>query len=422
MGKISFTPPVAQRVTGFMKPTVWHEFTPLAVKHQSCNLGQGFPDWEAPDFVKEAGCDSINNDFNQYSPSRGQKNLLESISETYSKHLNHKLDPNSEILVTVGVTEGLYATFQALINPGDEVIVLEPAFDIYLAQIELAGGTIRYLPLRRREGDDCTGTSRDFYIDWEELRGLVNEKTKAIIINSPHNPTGKVFNTDEMKTLSKMVLNHPSMIVLADDVYEHMIYDEAEEYCRIASLPGMFERTLTFSSAGKTFSVTGWKIGWIMGPKELITPIVAMQVWIPFSVCTPMQDAIANILTKALQPITVENKKFDSYYAWLRTEYIRKREYLVDALRLCGLNPIVPEGGFFIMADTSKMVIPEEYTKGASRDYAFCRWLTIEKGVTAIPPTAFFCDEHKPMVEDMARFAFCKKDTTLQEARRRLLE
>ena len=420
--KTEFIPPMADRVKSFMKPTVWHEFTPLAVKHKSCNLGQGFPDWNAPDFVKKAGCDAINNDFNQYSPTRGQPNLLSAISKAYSPHLNHTLIPHEEILVTVGVTEGLYATFQALINPGDEVIVLEPAFDIYLAQIELAGGTIRYLPLRNDIPKGGNATSQDFFIDFDELRGMVNEKTKAIIINSPHNPTGKVFNSKELTELSSIVLSHPSMIVLADDVYEHMIYDEAEEYCRIASLPGMFDRTLTFSSAGKTFSVTGWKIGWIMGPKNLISSVVAMQVWIPFSCCTPLQDGVADVLLRALEPVSLDGIEYKSYYQYLRSEYLKKREHLVSSLRSAGMNPIVPAGGFFVMTDVSMVDIPKKYlaSPDTTRDYAFCRWLTIEKGVTAIPPSAFFCEDHKHMVENMARFAFCKKDSTLEEARKRL--
>eukprot|EP00126_Sphaerothecum_destruens_P012840 Sdes_comp21982_c0_seq1m20522 len=224
----NFIPPISQRIQPFMKPTIWHQFTPLALKHQAVNLGQGFPDWEAPEFVKEAAIKSIRDNQNQYAPSQGEPALLDALLKTHQHRFNSTQTSGLNqdcILTTVGVTEGLYATFQALLNPGDEVILMEPTFDIYPAQVELAGGVVKYIPLRnmttrvnqpQNKQFQLPNSSQDLSLDFDELKSLVTEKTKAILINTPHNPTGKIFTRQELLEIREIILSHPSMIAIVD--------------------------------------------------------------------------------------------------------------------------------------------------------------------------------------------------------------
>lgn len=303
-----------------------------------------------------------------------------------------------------------------LLNPGDEVVVLEPAFDIYIAQAEMAGATLKTVPYRVR--NDASG-AKEWYVDFAELRAAFSEKTKLFLLNTPHNPTGKVFTRAELDEISSIVQSFPDVVAVADEVYEHMVYGE-KQHVSLASLPGMFERTLTISSAGKTFSITGWKVGWTIGPAHLVRSIAVCHQWLAFSVCTPMQQAVADSLVIAEQPY----EGAESFYASLNASYLAKRTLMCDALRAAGIEPIVPEGGFFIVGDTSKIVLPEKYAADTTvtRDWALCRWLTEEIGVAAIPPSAFYCDENKELAANYARFAFCKTDDVLRDAAQRLLK
>jgi kynurenine--oxoglutarate transaminase/cysteine-S-conjugate beta-lyase/glutamine--phenylpyruvate transaminase len=303
-----------------------------------------------------------------------------------------------------------------LLNPGDEVVTLEPAFDIYIAQAEMAGASLKTVPYRVRLGSNG---EKEWYVDLDELRAAFSSKTKMFLLNTPHNPTGKVFTLDELTAVSKIVQDFPDVVAVADEVYEHMVYD-AKQHISLASLPGMFERTLTVSSAGKTFSVTGWKVGWAIGPAHLVRSVAVAHQWLAFSVCTPMQQAMADSLIAAEQPY----EGASTYYDWLNSMYCAKRTLFADALRAAGIEPIIPEGGFFIVGDTSALVLPEKYAadKTVTRDWALCRWLTEEIGVAAIPPSSFYSEENKHLAGNYARFAFCKPDDVLQEAAKRLLK
>jgi kynurenine--oxoglutarate transaminase/cysteine-S-conjugate beta-lyase/glutamine--phenylpyruvate transaminase len=417
---------LSHRLDGLNKPTVWHEFSPLAAKHKAINLGQGFPDWDPPLFVQEAMRRSIDPSFgrhaNQYARSYAHLPLAKVLASDYSSRWNIDIDPATQIATAVGCTNVLYCTLQGLLNKGDEVILLEPFFDIYSSQVKMAEGVPIYVPLRPT-GDPHEGASKMFTLDLNELEAAITDRTKAIILNSPHNPTGKMFSREELLGIASIIKKHPSMTVISDEVYEHLIFDEENEpHISMASLPGMFEQTLTLSSSGKTFSATGWKVGWAVGPPHLVKAVVAVQQWVNFSAPTPNQDAIAQALLQAKEPF----EGHDTFYDYLALQYSRKRRLLSEALQSAGMTAIIPPGGFFIMADTSHIEFPykKEPTEASPdpmpRDWALSRWLTEEVGVTAIPPSAFYSLETNHLAANLLRFAFCKGDETILEAHRRL--
>jgi len=425
----------ASRLDGLDAPTVWHEFSPLAQEYDAVNLGQGFPDWNPPDFCIEAMRQATDPKFgrnaNQYARSYAHLPLAKVLAEEYSKKWNREINPATQIATASGVTNILYCALQGLIDKGDEVLLLEPAFDIYSSQVKMAGGTCVYCPLRPDlSKSDNGGTASDvFTLDMDELRSKITDKTKVLILNTPHNPTGKMFSLKELQGIAQIVLEHPNLIVLSDEVYEHIVFDEEKEpHLSIASIDDgiLWDRTLTMSSSGKTFSCTGWKVGWAVGPPQLVKAVSAIQQWVNFSSATPTQDAIALSLQQAKEPY----QGFDDYYAWLSNEYERKRGLLTKALQGAGMNSITPPGAFFIMADTSQIDFPyDEIATQPSeampcsqmpRDWALSRWLTQEVGVTAIPPSAFYCESNVHLAKDTLRFAFCKGDDTILEAERRL--
>lgn len=405
------------RLRGFDAPTVWHEFTPLAIKHKSVNLGQGFPDWDTPQFVKDALFNAVNNNFNQYCRSGGETHLVEAIAEHYSPLIGRKINPLTEVTTSVGATEGIFALMQSVLNEKDEVILIEPAFDIYPAQVQMAGGTCVYVPLRVDKDTSI------WSLNMHELESAITPKTKLILLNTPHNPTGKVLTESELLDIADIVRRHPQVTVVMDEVYEKLIYD-GKQHIRFAALPGMWERTVTVSSCGKTFSATGWKVGWLYGHESLIKPVMLANQWVQFSVSTPTQRAVADIIKAADSPY----EGYNNYYDYLLAMYDKKRHSLTDSLKSAGLTPYIPEGGFFIMADTSKHEIPRKYFDlpgpcgevPVTRDWAFARWLTEEVGVTNIPPSAFYTPLRKPLGADLARFAFCKTDESLELAKQRL--
>ena len=383
------------------------------------NLGQGFPDWPSPDFVKNAMKRAMDENANQYCRSAGHPPLVQALAKRYSTWLNRNINWETEVTIGVGASETIYATMQSLIDEGDEAILISPAFDIYSAQVQMAGGICKYVPLRLKTNSQGKTI---WSLDMQELRKAFNDKTKVILINSPHNPTGKCFNKEELTEIANIVKDYPRVIAIADEVYEHMVYDN-QEHIRLANIPGMWERTISISSSGKTFSITGWKIGWAIGPEYLVKGLILTNQWVQFSVSTPSQQAVAWCLDQADQPY----EGYPNYYAWLNAQYTRKRDILMKGLKEAGLTPVAPEGGFFIIADTSNMQVPDEImklkTKAAPimrRDWAFCRNLTLKYQVAAIPPSAFFEEEDKDLAKNMARFAFCKEDSSLHEASRRL--
>ena len=421
---------LSSRLEGLDAPTVWQEFSPLAVEHGAINLGQGFPDWEPPDFVIEAMSHSVDPKYgrnaNQYARSYAHMPLANVLAEEYSTRWDRAIDPATQIATASGVTNVLFCALQGLIQDGDEVLLLEPAFDIYSSQVQMAGGTCIYCPLRPDFSKE--NASQVFSLNMDELRSKINDKTKILILNTPHNPTGKMFSEEELQQIANIVLEYPNLIVVSDEVYEHIVFDrDNEPHLSISNIDGMFDRTLTMSSSGKTFSCTGWKVGWCVGPKHLVKAVTAVQQWVNFSSATPTQDAIAQAIKIAREESYGD---FDNYYEYLIDEYHRKRNLLIHALEKAGMKPITPPGGFFIMADTSNVDFPyEEVSKQPSeakpvplmpRDWALSRWLTQEVGVTAIPSSAFYSPPNVHLAKNTLRFAFCKGDETILEAERRL--
>lgn len=426
---------LATRLKGLDKPTVWHEFSPLAVEHNAVNLGQGFPDWDPPAFAMEAMNKSIDPSFgrnaNQYARSYAHMPLAKVLAEDYSERFGREINPATEIATAVGCTNALFCALQGMIDNGDEVILLEPAFDVYIAQTKMAKGTPKFVPLRTKEDDndsssDSMTANEKFVLDFDELENAISDKTKVLILNTPHNPTGKMFSMEEMEKIAAIIQRHPQVTVISDEVYEHIVFDpESSPHISIATLPGMYERTLTLSSSGKTFSATGWKIGWAVGPPHLTGAVTSVQQWVNFSAPTPNQDAIAQCLIRAREPY----EGYASFYKFVAAEYKRKRGLLVNALTQAGFNPIVPKGGFFIMAETKNIDFPPSYLEEKTiampsdpmpRDWAMSRWLTKVVGVTAIPPSAFYDKDNIHLAKDLLRFAYCKGDDTILEAHKRL--
>ena len=397
----------ADRVRSF-GVTVFAEFTALANEVGAVNLGQGFPNFPAPDFVKVAAQQAIGADLNQYARSAGHPRLVNALAALYSPLFGRTLNPLTEIVVTVGATEGIFATVQALVNPGDEVILIEPFYDSYPAVVTMAGGVAVYVPLRAPAGATSAAAWR---LDLDELAAAFSPRTKLLILNTPLNPLGKVYTLDELSAIAELAQQH-DIAVLSDEVYEWMVYPTAQhpvEHVRMATLPGMWERTITLGSAGKSFSVTGWKIGWAIAPPHLAHAVTMAHQWIPFAVATPLQEAVA---------VALEQAEARDYFNELRTMYHAKRDLLLNALDDVGLTPMTPDGSYFIIVDTSKL--PVKVAEGARRDVSVCRWFTREIGVAAIPPSPFYSVAHQELTDNLARFTFCKTDEMLHEAARRL--
>ncbi|MAT98709.1 MAG: aminotransferase [Anaerolineaceae bacterium] len=377
---------MAQRVADF-GTTIFYEMTTLANEHQAINLGQGFPDFAAPDFMKEAAVAAIQSDINQYAPANGRPALREAVAQKVADLYGLQVDPNTEVTILHGATEGIFATVMGVVNPGDEVIVFEPFYDSYVPAIKMAGGIPRFYTLR----------PPDWQIDEAELAALFNNKTKLIIVNTPHNPTGKVFNETELKLIANLCQTH-DVIAMTDEVYEHIVFD-GHQHLTLYNLPGMAQRTVMVSSLGKTFSVTGWKVGWAVAQPELSRAVFRAHQFMTFCGAAPLQEAA---VTAVSQP--------KAFYTELTEFYTHKRNFLVDALKSAGLSPINTSGTYFVMVDIAKL--------GFADDVAFCRYLTTEVGVAAIPPSAFYSTPADGA--GLARFAFCKEEKTLAEAAKRL--
>jgi len=395
--------------------TVWSEFGELAVETGATNLGQGFPDWQPPEFVVEAGMEAMRGGVHQYTRPAGHPPLVNVLGKRYSNHLGRTIDPMAEVAITVGASQALFLSLQALLNPGDEVLLPEPAFDLYYGQVRLAGGKVRPVPLSV-DPATCAWT-----IDVDALaEAAATGKPKLLILNSPHNPTGTAFDRAEMEAVAAVVRKHPNLYVISDEVYKYTVYAEEAQHFHFASLPGMFDRTVTVSSAGKTFSITGWQAGWCVGPAALIKPIQRLLPFVQFCVSAPVQQALSEILVRADEPY----EGHASYYDWLRCMLRGKRTLLEDGVRRAGMTPMAGQGGILLMADTSKVIVPDRYLSectpaapnGVSRDWALCRYLAFEAGVIAIPASPFFSEGNKHLGENYVRFAFCKGDETLQLA------
>ncbi len=380
--------------------TVFSEFTALAQKSGAVNLGQGFPDFDGPAEIKEAAIAAIRAGENQYAPGPGSLALRTAISEHAARFYGQSLDPNSMITVTSGATEALFDALLGLVDPGDEVVVFEPFYDSYLAGIEMAGGVVRPVLLRPPDA-----THETFWFDADELRAAFSPRTKLVLLNTPHNPTGKVFTLAELELIAQLIEEHDAL-ALVDEVYEHLVYAPAR-HLRFATLPGMHARTLTISSAGKSFSLTGWKIGWAMGPAELRRGVQSVHQFVTFASAAPFQTAVAAALRLP-----------DDYFALVAREFVARRDRLAAALALAGLPTHRCDGAYFLLADIS--LARDANGAPFADDFAFCRHLTEKIGVAAIPPSAFYTAAHAQAGRGLARFAFCKRDATLDEAGSRL--
>jgi N-succinyldiaminopimelate aminotransferase len=368
--------------------TIFSEMTALAQEHGAINLAQGFPDFDGPPEVIEAAVAALRGGHNQYARSMGHQLLVEAVAARVKRLHGLAFEPLSEVIVFSGATEGIASALLGLLDPGDEVIVFEPFYDSYPACIAMAGAVPRFATLRFPE----------FAVDEAALERLFNRRTRLLLLNTPHNPTGKVFSTAELELIARLCLKH-GVIVVADEVYEHITYGAA--HVPIASLAGMRERTLTISSTGKTFSLTGWKVGWGYGPAPIVAAVQAAHQFITFATATPLQVAVANAL----------GERGEEYFERLRSQYTARRDFLAEALREAGLEIAVPAGAYFILADFSRVF--------AGDDRAFARRLVERHGVAAIPPSVFYADG----VEEgrrLIRFAFPKRIETLAAAAERL--
>jgi N-succinyldiaminopimelate aminotransferase len=386
-------PVSAQRVTRF-GTTVFSEFSALAAKHGAVNLGQGFPDFDGPETIKEAAQRAIRDGMNQYAISTGARDLRLAIAEHSARFYGQQVDPDTMVTVTSGATEAILDVLLGLVDPGDEVVAFEPFYDSYDANITFLGATARYVPLRPPDAGHP-----EWWFDRDEVRAAFGPRTRLLILNSPHNPTGKVFTREELEFLGGLCAEF-DVKVLSDEVYEHLVFAPAR-HLRPATLPGLAERTVTVSSGGKTFSLTGWKVGWVIAPPPLRDAVQRAHQFVTFATASPLQAAMAAALRLP-----------DTYFAELVALYTAKRERLLGGLREAGLTAFAPQGSYFILADIARYGFPD--------DVAFCRHLVSEVGVAAIPPSVFYGPEHRHLGQGLARFAFCKTEAVLDEAVRRL--
>ena len=380
---------MSDRVADF-GTTIFTEINNLAQQHNALNLGQGKPDFDGPPDVIAAMARALQSgDRNQYAPSPGAPSLKAAVAAHANRFYNLDVDPSAGVVVTAGATQAIFSSVLGLVDKGDEVIVIEPYYDSYVPNITMAGATPVYVPLHPPE----------WTLDPDELRKAFNTKTRALILNTPHNPTGRVFTLDELTLIADLCKEH-DVTVISDEVYEHLIFDSAR-HIPIATLPGMFERTVTIGSLGKSFSVTGWKIGWVSGAPELITGVTRAHQFITFAVNYPAQEAAAYALSLP-----------GTYFEEFQAMYSAKRDLLMQALTGAGLKARQPEGTYFVMADFADVFDGD--------DIDFARYLTAEIGVACIPPTFFYSTEHAHLASTQARFAFCKSDEMLRAAGERL--
>jgi N-succinyldiaminopimelate aminotransferase len=378
---------MAARLHG-LGTTIFAEMSALALRTDSINLGQGFPDTDGPTPMLEAAVAAIRSGLhNQYPPGIGIAPLREAVAEHQKRFYELTFDPDTEVLITAGATEAIAAALLALVEPGDEVIALEPYYDSYAACIAMAGG--QRVPLTLRPPD--------FRLDVDALRAAVTPRTKVLLVNSPHNPTGAVLTPPELRAVADVAIEH-DLLVITDEVYEHLAYDGAP-HVPLATYPDMRERTVTISSAGKTFAVTGWKIGWVCATPDLVSAVKTAKQFLTYVSGGPLQPAVATALGLG-----------DDYYATLRESLQAKRNLLCAGLAELGLEVFVPQGTYFVTTDVRSL--------GYDDGVEFCRMLPERCRVVAIPHEVFYDD--KSAGRPLVRWAFCKRDEVLVEAIDRL--
>ncbi|MFI7408576.1 pyridoxal phosphate-dependent aminotransferase [Streptomyces sp. NPDC049627] len=389
-GMTSTSRPLLNRRLAEFGTTIFAEMSALALRTGSINLGQGFPDTDGPEEVREAAVRALRDGRgNQYPPGPGIPELRTAVAAHQERRYGLSYDPDTEVLVTAGATEAIAAALLALLEPGDEVIAFEPYYDSYAACIAMAGGTRVPVTLRPHEGR--------FRLDLDELRAAVTDRTRLLLINSPHNPTGTVLTGAELAAIAELAVER-DLLVVTDEVYEHLVFDDAE-HRPLATFPGMRERTVTIGSAGKTFSFTGWKVGWVTAPAGLVTAVRSAKQFLTYVSSGPFQYAVAEALALP-----------DSYFAAFRADMLAKRDLLAAGLAEAGFEVFKPAGTYFITTDIRPL--------GETDGFAFCRALPERAGVVAIPNAVFY--DHREAGAPFVRFAFCKQTGVLEEAVKRL--
>ena len=368
-------------------PTIFGEMSALAVRTGALNLGQGFPDVDGPASVVEAAVAAMREGRNQYAPGIGVPELRTAVAAHQARHYGVELDPATEVVVTAGATEAIAAALLALVDPGDEVVVLEPFYDSYVACIAMAGGVRRPVTLR----------APDFRLDVEALRAAVTDRTKLILVNTPHNPTGTVLDRDELAAVAQVAVER-DLLVVTDEVYEHLLFD-GRAHVPLCTLPGMWDRTVSISSAGKTFSFTGWKVGWVTGPADLVASVYAAKQWLTFSNAAPLQPAVAHALEHEA-----------GFYGKLARDLQDKRDLLCTGLARLDVDVFVPEATYYVTTDVRRY--------GYDDALAFCLALPERAGVVAIPSQVFYDDQEEG--RHKVRWAFCKEASVIEEGVRRL--
>lgn len=370
--------------------TIFAEMSALAVRTGAINLGQGFPDTDGPEEIREAAVRALRDGRgNQYPPGPGVPELRTAVAAHQRRRYGLGHDPDTEVLVTAGATEAIAAALLGLLEPGDEVIALEPYYDSYAACIAMAGGTRVPVTLRPHDGS--------FRLDLDELRDAVTDRTRLLLINTPHNPTGTVLTREELTAIAELAVER-DLLVVTDEVYEHLVFDDAE-HLPLATFPGMRERTVTIGSAGKSFSFTGWKVGWVTSVPELVSAVRSAKQFLTYVSSGPFQYAVAEALALP-----------DTYFASFRADMLAKRDLLASGLAEAGFEVFRTAGTYFITTDIRPL--------GESDGFAFCRALPERAGVVAIPNAVFY--DHREAGAPFVRFAFCKQTEVLQEAAKRL--
>lgn len=377
----------SQRIVNFTESVI-REMTRLAMQHGAINLAQGFPDFPAPEALKQAAAEAIHADINQYSITWGAKPLRDAIAAKYLRTYGMEFDPEREVTVCCGATEGMVASMLALLNAGDEVVLFEPFYENYGPDTELCGAVRRYVTLHEP----------DWSFDPEELRRAFNSRTKAIVLNSPNNPTGKVFSRKELEFIAGLCQEFDALAI-TDEIYEHILYDGAV-HIPIMSLPGMRERSILVNSMSKTYAVTGWRVGWVLAPPDLTESIRKVHDFLTVGAASPLQQAGAMALALP-----------DHYYTHLAEEYGKRRDHMIESLEMAGFQCFRPRGAYYVMTDISGFHF--------SDDVAFVRHLIEQLGVAAVPGSSFFA--HPAIGMKNVRFCFCKKYETLEAARAQLL-
>jgi N-succinyldiaminopimelate aminotransferase len=393
------------RADGSLASTIFAEMSALAVRTGAINLGQGFPDTDGPQSILDGAVAAIRGGHNQYPPGRGVPALRAAVAAHQQRFYGIELDPDTQVLVTAGATEAIVSTVMALCEPGDEVVMLEPYYDSYAASIAMAGAVRRTVPLR----------FPDYRLDGDALAAAFSPRTRLVLLNTPHNPTGRVLTRAELELVARLAVAHDA-IVVTDEVYEHLVFDRSggggggggggisltaagNEHIPMATLPGMAERTLTISSAGKTFSVTGWKVGWVSGPKDLVDAVTTIKQFLTYVNAGPFQPAVAQALALP-----------DDVYAGLADRLQAGRDLLVQGLLDAGFTVSVPQGTYFVVADAAPLGYPDSLT--------LCRELPDLAGVVGVPVQVFHDDVES--ARSLVRFAFCKRPEVLQDAVSRL--